>query len=84
MSNPAVRLVVCFDGSDNTPKDRTNVWRLAELETLPRIGPMKAQAIVDYRTAHGAFATVDDLDKVTEIGPATVEAVRALATLGPP
>jgi len=61
-----------------------NTATVAQLEALPRIGPTKAQAIVDYRTAHGAFATVDDLDHVPGIGPATVEAVRALVTIGPP
>jgi hypothetical protein len=31
MSTPTARLVVCFDGTDNTQKDRTNVWRIHEL-----------------------------------------------------
>lgn len=31
MTNPSVRLAVFFDGTDNTPKDRTNVWRAHEL-----------------------------------------------------
>lgn len=31
MASPTVRLSVFFDGTDNTPKDRTNVWRLHEL-----------------------------------------------------
>lgn len=31
MSQPTQRLVVLFDGTDNTPKDRTNVWRTHEL-----------------------------------------------------
>lgn len=55
-----------------------------QLATLPRIGPAKAAAIVAYRSAHGPFTTVDDLDKVSGIGPATVEAVRALVSVGPP
>ena len=59
-----------------------NAATVAELEALPRIGPTKAQAIVDYRTAHKTFATIDDLDKVPGIGPATVEAIRALVTIG--
>jgi len=55
-----------------------------QFATLPRIGPAKAAAIVAYRSAHGPFTTVDDLDKVSGIGPATVEAVRALVSVGPP
>jgi uncharacterized protein (DUF2235 family) len=31
MATTSLRLVVCFDGTDNTPKDRTNVWRAHEL-----------------------------------------------------
>lgn len=31
MTNPTKRLVVFYDGTDNSPKDRTNVWRTHEL-----------------------------------------------------
>jgi competence protein ComEA len=53
----------------------------AELETLPGIGPTTAAAIVEYRTANGPFATVDDLESVPGIGPAKLDAVRDLVTL---
>lgn len=53
---------------------------LADAETLARelqgIGPSKAQAIVDYRSAQGAFATVDELLEVKGIGVATLERIR--------
>lgn len=48
------------------------------LATLPSIGKRRAQAIVDYRTQQGRFITVDDLDKVPGIGPATVALLRPL------
>lgn len=51
------------------------------LERLPRIGPSLARRIVDHRTEHGPFRTVDDLDRVRGIGPATLEAIRALVTV---
>lgn len=40
---------------------------------LSGIGPVKAQAIVDYRTEHGAFESLNDLTKVPGIGASIVE-----------
>jgi competence protein ComEA len=49
-----------------------------ELDELPGVGPVTAQKIVDWRTAHGPFRTVDDLDQVPGIGPARLEQLREL------
>jgi competence ComEA-like helix-hairpin-helix protein len=46
-----------------------NVASAAELACLPGIGPVIAQQIVTWRTAHGAFAQVSDLEQVPGIGP---------------
>jgi len=59
-----------------------NTATAAELEALPEIGPALAQRIIDYRAAHGAFATLDDLLEVSGIGPATLDAIRDLVTVG--
>ena len=58
-----------------TPID-VNTAGVAELETLPGIGPATAAAIVEHREQHGPYATVDDLEAVQGIGPAKIEAIR--------
>lgn len=52
-----------------------------QLDGLKGIGPVKAQAIVDYRTKNGPFKTVDDLEKVPGIGPATMKEIRGDITV---
>lgn len=53
----------------------------AQLDSFPGIGPAYAQRIVDYRTEHGPFRSIDDLTNVQGIGPATVEKIRDLVEL---
>jgi len=52
-----------------------------ELESLPGVGPVLAAAIIAYRTEHGPFPTVDALDDVSGIGPATLDQLRPLVTV---
>ncbi|MFZ5480398.1 MAG: ComEA family DNA-binding protein [Myxococcota bacterium] len=59
-----------------------NAATAAELETLPGIGPSKAAAIVQYRTDHGPFKSVDELDNVSGIGPSTLASIRDLVSVG--
>jgi competence protein ComEA len=51
---------------------------LEQLETLPGIGPVMAQKILDFRTKHGAFSSVDELDAVSGIGPKRLDQLRDL------
>ena len=48
----------------------------SELEALPGVGPATAKAIVDYRSQHGRFRSVDDLLNVRGIGPAKLEQIK--------
>jgi len=47
----------------------------AALQTLPGIGPSKAQAILADRTANGPFADCSDLQRVRGVGPATIAGI---------
>lgn len=54
-----------------------NTADAATLTQLKGIGPKKAEAIVAWREANGAFTSVDQLVEVKGIGAATLEAIRA-------
>jgi competence protein ComEA len=58
-----------------------NTASAPELETLPGIGPVLAQSIVDYRQAHGPFGTVEEIMDVRGIGPGVFEDIRELITV---
>ncbi len=51
------------------------------LETLNGVGPALAAAIIQYRTDQGPFTSVDQLDGVSGIGPATLEKLRPQVTV---
>ncbi|MFC8797423.1 helix-hairpin-helix domain-containing protein [Promicromonospora sp. NPDC057138] len=60
-----------------------NAADAAALEALPGVGPSIAQAIVEWREANGPFASVDELEDVPGIGPATLDEIRESARVGP-
>ena len=53
-----------------------------ELMALPGIGEKRAVAIVAWRDANGPFRSIDDLDKVRGIGPATLDRLRPFVRVG--
>ena len=52
-----------------------------QLDTLPGIGPVLAQRIIDWRTAHGSFRSVDDLNEVSGIGDSIFSEVSPLVSV---
>ncbi|HUR22334.1 MAG TPA: helix-hairpin-helix domain-containing protein [Acidimicrobiales bacterium] len=53
-----------------------NTATLEQLDSLPGVGPTTAQAILEYRKAHGRFRTVDELMEVRGIGEARLASLR--------
>jgi len=62
-------------------KININTAGLEELDSLPDIGPTKAQAIIDYRTQNGLFVQIEDIMKVPGIGEITFEKIKDLITI---
>ncbi len=53
----------------------------ASLETLPGIGPGKAADIITFRQNNGPFDTIEEIMKVTGIGPKTFEEIKIFITV---
>jgi competence protein ComEA len=59
-------------GAPGGPLVNLNTASQGELEALPEVGPVTAQAILAWRTEHGGFTSVDELLEVDGIGDATL------------
>ena len=59
-----------------------NTATLEQLDLLPGIGPVTAQAIIDYRTEFGPFETPEDLLNVKGIGEKKLAAILEFITTG--
>jgi competence protein ComEA len=59
-------------------KVNLNTAGVEELDTLPKVGPVLAQRIVDWRKEHGPFKSVEELDAVDGVGPKMLESLLPL------
>lgn len=80
---------VAYEGPDEPQVQRPdmrldlNTASVADLQTLPRIGPALAQRIVDDRQANGPFASLDDLNRVSGIGERTIQMIAPHVVVSP-
>jgi len=68
-------------GAPGGPLVNLNTAGQAELEALPEVGPVTAQAIMAWREEHGGFTSVDELLEVDGIGDATLGQLAPLVTV---
>ena len=58
-------------GSSATGAVDLNRANQSQLEELPGVGPVTAQAILTWRQQHGRFSRIEELQEVDGIGPKT-------------
>jgi len=78
--------VISQEDSDPAPgllegeKINLNTASAADLTRLPDIGEKRAESIVEYREKNGPFHTVQDLEKVSGIGPGILSEIQDYVT----
>ncbi|WP_345450577.1 ComEA family DNA-binding protein [Arthrobacter gyeryongensis] len=68
-------------GTSAGGKVNLNTATAEELDALPKVGPVLAKRIVEWREQHGPFASVEDLDAVDGVGPKMMESLLPLVTV---
>lgn len=60
-----------------------NTATIEELMTLPNIGQERAELIIKYRIDQGGFKSINEIQEVSGIGPATFEKIKDMITIAP-
>ncbi len=76
VEGPALSANATTAAPANTSPVNLNTATIADLENLPGIGPSLAQRILDYRTEHGPFASIEAIMDVPGIGEGKFEAIK--------
>lgn len=87
-ASAAIFLFVCLSPAlaqktSPTQPLNLNTATIAQLETLPGIGPNAAKSIVDFRNRSGPFRRVEDLLAIKGISKSKLEKLRPYITVGP-
>ena len=83
-ANPGqYELIIPGSTEEDSPQliniNRAEAWLL---ESLPGVGPVKAQAIVEYRQQNGPFCSIHEIMEVDGFGEASFEQIEHLITVG--
>lgn len=77
-----LKLYIPHTGEERQPQkidiNRAELWLL---ESLPAIGRLKAQAIIDYREKNGPFPNTAELTRVAGIGESTYQQIKSFITV---
>ena len=68
--------------NDDSGLININTASASVIQTLPNIGPVLAQRIVDFRTSNGDYTAPEDLLQVEGIGEKRLEQIRIYITTG--
>lgn len=73
-----VNVAPALQGNGGEGKGTVNInsAQSSELQTLPGIGPSKAEAIIEYRETNGPYKSIEDLKEISGIGDKTFEKLK--------
>ena len=81
MKRLALVLVLALCSASAFAAINLNTATKEELVALPGIGPAKAQAILDYRSSHGQFKSIEEVKDVKGIGAKRFEKLKGELTV---
>jgi competence protein ComEA len=76
IQSAALRVDKPASGINSEGKVNINIATKEELMTVPGIGDVTAQKIIDYREKYGEFNTIEDMKKIDRIGDKTISNMR--------